>query len=289
MRRSQMKNNKFYQVIIAIFILVFMVDHPVYATEWEDEEGPISFKIEMLPWEIVNNIIPNKTIFTIIDIETGLSFKVQRRAGSHHADVQPLTKEDTQIMKRIYNNKWSWNRRAIIVLINNQMIAASMHGMPHGAGALPNGFSGHFCVHFSGSITHRLKNEDLSHKLMVLKAAGKLDDYIQTVNPYELIRIFTIAINQGNQKLLAMTLSNPGHLDRVKNLVKDITYFRIIEPLRQPPEQLNGPFLVDVPVQVSIHKKREGKENKVLHFMIRKESLTNHWFIDQEAIYEELK
>ncbi|MDQ7862437.1 hypothetical protein RCO48_19800 [Peribacillus frigoritolerans] len=68
------------------------------AMEWEDEEGPISFKIEMLPWEIVNNIIPDKTNFTIIDIETGLSFKVQRRAGSHHADVQPLTKEDTQIM-----------------------------------------------------------------------------------------------------------------------------------------------------------------------------------------------
>ncbi|MFE4814595.1 hypothetical protein ACFQ9Y_26370 [Peribacillus simplex] len=284
-----MKNNKFYQVIIAIFILVLMVDHPVYATEWEDEEGPISFKIEMLPWEIVNNIIPNKTIFTIIDIETGLSFKVQRRAGSHHADVQPLTKEDTQIMKKIYNNKWSWNRRAIIVLINNQMIAASMHGMPHGAGALQNGFSGHFCVHFSGSITHRLKNEDLSHKLMVLKAAGKLDDYIQTVSPYELIRIFTIAVNQGDQKLLTMTLSNPGHSNRVNKLVKDITYFGVDDPLRQPSEQLNGLFLVDVPVQVSIYKKREGKEKKVMHFMIRRESLTDRWFIDQDSLHEDLK
>ncbi|MFP3509500.1 hypothetical protein SB775_07515 [Peribacillus sp. SIMBA_075] len=284
-----MKNNKLYQVIIAIFIIVLMVDHSVYAIEWEDEEVPISFKIEMLPWEIVNNIIPNKTNFTIIDIETGLSFKVQRRAGSHHADVQPLTKEDTQIMKKIYNNKWSWNRRAIIVLINNQMIAASMHGMPHGAGALQNGFSGHFCVHFSGSITHRLKNEDLSHKLMVLKAAGKLDDYLQTVSPYELIRIFTIAINQENQKLLAMTLSNPSHPNRVNKLVKDITYFGVVDPLRQPPEQLNGLFLVDVPVQAAIYKKREGKEIKVMHFMIRRESLTDRWYIDQDLLYEDLK
>ncbi|MFY0804692.1 hypothetical protein [Peribacillus frigoritolerans] len=73
-----MKNNKLYQVIIAIFIFVLMVDHSVYAMEWEDEEGPISFKIEMLPWEIVNNIIPDKTNFTIIDIETGLSFKVTK-------------------------------------------------------------------------------------------------------------------------------------------------------------------------------------------------------------------
>ncbi|MFB7641978.1 hypothetical protein [Peribacillus butanolivorans] len=284
-----MKNKKNYQVFIVTFLFVLMINHTVYAIEWEDEDVPISFKIEMLPWEIVNNIIPNKTNFTIIDIETGLSFKVQRRAGSHHADVQPLTKEDTQIMKKIYNNKWSWNRRAIIVLINNQMIAASMHGMPHGAGALQNGFSGHFCVHFSGSITHRLKNEDLSHKLMVLKAAGKLDDYIETVSPYELIRIFTISINQGNQKLLALTLSNPSHLNRVNKLVEDITYFGVVDPLRQPPEQLNGVFLVDVPVQVAIYKKREGKEKKVMHFMIRRDSLTDRWFIDQDSLYEDLK
>ncbi|MBK5446160.1 MULTISPECIES: hypothetical protein [unclassified Peribacillus] len=284
-----MKNKKIYQVFIVTFLFVLMINHTVYAIEWEDEDVPISFKIEMLPWEIVNNIIPNKTNFTIIDIETGLSFKVQRRAGSHHADVQPLTKEDTQIMKKIYNNKWSWNRRAIIVLINNQMIAASMHGMPHGAGALQNGFSGHFCVHFSGSITHRLKNEDLSHKLMVLKAAGKLDDYIETVSPYELIRIFTISINQGNQKLLALTLSNPSHLNRVNKLIEDITYFGVVDPLRQPPEQLNGVFLVDVPVQVAIYKKREGKEKKVMHFMIRRDSLTDRWFIDQDSLYEDLK
>ncbi|KQU20901.1 MULTISPECIES: hypothetical protein [Peribacillus] len=284
-----MKNKKIYQVFIVTLLFVLMINHTVYAIEWEDEDVPISFKIEMLPWEIVNNIIPNKTNFTIIDIETGLSFKVQRRAGSHHADVQPLTKEDTQIMKKIYNNKWSWNRRAIIVLINNQMIAASMHGMPHGAGALQNGFSGHFCVHFSGSITHRLKNEDLSHKLMVLKAAGKLDDYIETVSPYELIRIFTISINQGNQKLLALTLSNPSHLNRVNKLVEDITYFGVVDPLRQPPEQLNGVFLVDVPVQVAIYKKREGKEKKVMHFMIRRDSLTDRWFIDQDSLYEDLK
>ncbi|KRF63229.1 hypothetical protein ASG99_22420 [Bacillus sp. Soil768D1] len=284
-----MKNKKIYQVFIVTLLFVLMINHTVYAIEWEDEDVPISFKIEMLPWEIVNNIIPNKTNFTIIDIETGLSFKVQRRAGSHHADVQPLTKEDTQIMKKIYNNKWSWNRRAIIVLINNQMIAASMHGMPHGAGALQNGFSGHFCVHFSGSITHRLKNEDLSHKLMVLKAAGKLDDYIETVSPYELIRIFTISINQGNQKLLALTLSNPSHLNRVNKLVEDITYFGVVDPLRQPPEQLDGVFLVDVPVQVAIYKKREGKEKKVMHFMIRRDSLTDRWFIDQDSLYEDLK
>ena len=158
-----MNGKTFYKVLLIVFcILTSIVDQAVYANEWEDEDSPINFKIEMLPWKKVNAILPNQSKFEIIDVESGLVFKVQRRAGSQHADVQPLTKEDTQIMKKIYQNQWSWKRRAIIVLIEDQMIAASMHGMPHGAGALPNNFPGHFCVHFSGSITHRLKNEDLS-------------------------------------------------------------------------------------------------------------------------------
>jgi hypothetical protein len=46
---------------------------------------------------------------------------------------------------------------------------------------------------------------------------------------------------------------------------------------------------VDVPVQVAIYKKREGKEKKVMHFMIRRESLTDRWFIDQDSLHEDIK
>ncbi|TKH07787.1 hypothetical protein FC678_22175 [Peribacillus simplex] len=284
-----MNSKKSYKGFIAIFISVLMLSHSVYANEWEDEEVPINFKTEILPWEIVNDTIPNKTTFTIIDIETGLSFKVQRRAGSHHIDAQPLTKADTRIMKKIYHNQWSWKRRAIIVLINNQMIAASMNGMPHGAGSLQNGFPGHFCIHFYGSLTHRLKNEDSAHKLMILKAAGKLDEYLGTISPYELIHIFTIAINQGDQKLLSMTLSNPDHSNRFNKLAENITYFWVRDFSGYPIEDANGFILVDVPIQVKIYKERKGSESKIIHFMIRRESLTDRWFIDQDAIYEALK
>ena len=220
-----MNGKTFYKVLLIVScILTSIVDQAVYANEWEDEDSPINFKIEMLPWKKVNDILPNESKFVIIDVESGLAFKVQRRAGTQHADVQPLTKEDTQIMKKIYQNQWSWKRRAIIVLIEDQMIAASMHGMPHGAGALPNDFPGHFCVHFSGSITHRLKNEDLSHKLMILKAAGKVDKYIATVNPYELIKIFSIAINQGDSDILALTLSTSKQSNLDQTLVQDMTF-----------------------------------------------------------------
>ena len=282
-----MNSKKIYILLIVNFIFTSIANHSAYASTWEDEDGPISFKIEMLPWETVNNIIPNKTMFTIIDVETGLAFQVQRRAGKEHADVQPLTKKDTQIMKGIYQNQWSWKRRAIIVLIDDQMIAASMHGMPHGAGVLQNDFPGHFCVHFFGSITHRLKNEDLSHKLMILKAAGRIDEYISSVDPYELIRIFSIAINQGDSKILALILSDSEHLDHFHTLMKDMTSFVI----RDFPEQedTNGLLLIEIPIQVDIYKKGKGREKRMIHFMIRRDGLTNRWFIDQDSLYEELR
>src|SRR4051812_12153438 len=112
-----MNSKKFHITPIVIFILACMINHSAYANEWEDKDVPISFKIEMLPWEEVNKLIPKKTTFTIIDVETGLTFTVQRRAGTQHADVQPLTTKDTQMMKKIYHNKWSWNRRAIIIVV----------------------------------------------------------------------------------------------------------------------------------------------------------------------------
>ncbi|MDQ0861041.1 hypothetical protein [Bacillus sp. V2I10] len=284
-----MSNKTCCQIFIVIFILACMVNHLTYADELEDEDTPISFKIEMLPWEEVNEILPNKTKFTIIDVETGLQFKVQRRAGNQHADVQPLTREDTQIMKKIYNGKWSWKRRAVIVLVNDQMIAASMHGMPHGDGALQNGFPGHFCVHFFGSITHRLKNEDLFHKLMILKAAGKMDEYLNMVGPYELINIFTVAINQEDKKLLNLIISDSDCPKCFDEFIKGITYFGVGGLPAPPFKDTNGLLLVEIPAQVNIYTKRKGAEKKIVHFMIRRESLTDRWLIDQESLYKDLR
>lgn len=284
-----MKKKSFYTALIVTFIVTSIFAPIVCASEWEDEDGPINFKIEMLPWEKVNNILPNQSKFVVIDVESGLAFKVQRRAGTQHADVQPLTKEDTKVMKKIYHNQWSWKRRAIIVLIDNQMIAASMHGMPHGAGALQNDFPGHFCVHFSGSITHRLKNEDLSHKLMILKAAGKIDEYIATVNPYELIKIFSIAINQGDSKIFALTLSNANQSNRLNELVQDMTSLEIRDFPQPLAEDINDQLLVELPIRVDLHKKGKGKEKKTIQFVIWRQGLTNRWMIDEDSLYKELR
>src|SRR3954447_19446322 len=150
----------------------------------------------MPDWKKVNQLLPKYSKFIVQDMETGKRFKVQRRAGSQHADVQPLTAKDTKIMKKIYGGKWSWKRRAIYVIHKKQRIAASMHGMPHGAGALQNNFPGHFCIHFYGSTTHRTDSMDLSHMLMIYKASGKLEEYLSKASPYETVEAYIAGFKQ---------------------------------------------------------------------------------------------
>jgi hypothetical protein len=283
-----MKRRKLFHIFITSVILACSLGTSAYATELEDEDLPISFRLEMLSWEKANEIIPNKAIFTIIDVETGFQFRAQRRAGNKHADVQPLTKEDTQIMKKIFHEKWSWKRRAIIIQVNDQFIAASMHGMPHGAGALKNNFPGHFCVHFFGSTTHGSKHEDLSHKIMILKAAGKIEEYLNQVNPYELIQIFAVSVNNDDDNLLDLIISNEHNSEQLHGVVKELEYLRIRNTSLLSLEDINGLTLVEIPVQIDMLKKGGKTEKRLLHFIIRRDSLIDRWKIDGNYLYKEL-
>lgn len=126
---------------------------------------------ELLHWDVAKTIF--KTRATIIDCVTGLSFEVQRRGGYNHADAEPLTTADTEVMKKIYGGKWSWTRRAVVVVVGSRRIAASINGMPHGGCQIKNNnFNGHFCVHFLGSRTHASALLDSDHQRMVHAAAG---------------------------------------------------------------------------------------------------------------------
>ncbi|MGF3102679.1 hypothetical protein [Rossellomorea sp. DUT-2] len=243
-----------------------------------------SFTVEILPWDQVKDIIPKQSYFTIIDIETGLSFKVQRRAGSKHADVQPVTEKDTKIMKSIYGGKWSWDRRAILVLVHDQLISASMNGMPHGAGALQNNFPGHFCVHFYGSTTHKTPTPDLAHKIMILKAGGKLDEFLYKLDPYELISVMEIAVNQQDEKLISQVMFGSGGsvLKRVKHI--DVTERSIL-----PVEDL--PILVGMKLKLRVKwiRSNQSVEENNVQFIIRKDTIEDQWKIDGHAFLEEME
>ena len=155
----------------------------VETTEYKN--GDISGRVELIDWfNGGSEVFPKGTEATVIDVDTGLSFHVRRFGGEYHADSEPLTADDTAIMKQIAGGEWSWDRHAIWVKIGDRYIAASMHCMPHMVSpTASNNFPGHFCIHFLHSKVHETGKECPRHQAMVLKAfvsADKLDEYLKT-------------------------------------------------------------------------------------------------------------
>lgn len=129
--------------------------------------------ITTLPWSIVNQLWKGGETALIIDVATGKSFQARRLYGFYHADVEPLTRTDTESMLAAYGGEWSWERRAVLVCLRNLFIAASINGMPHGKKSIAgNGFPGQFCVHFLGSRVHQSGKVDLDHLAMIRQAAA---------------------------------------------------------------------------------------------------------------------
>ncbi len=127
--------------------------------------------IEIIHWNTVNNLLKIGERIILTDIESGLNFRVKRRGGSNHADVEPLTCKDTQVFLQLYGGDWSWERRALIAHINGRQIAASINGQPHGNySIMDNNFPGHICLHFKGSKLHKEEKQDNEHQKMVEKA-----------------------------------------------------------------------------------------------------------------------
>ena len=152
---------------------------------------------EYVTWNEVKPLITKGvTIFLIEDYETGKTFELMATYGGLHSDTEPVTKEDTAIMKEIWGGQWSWKSRPVLVHFNGRVIAASLNGMPHaGLEDQPEGIyvsnrsagfgygynldyvkgndvSGHVCLHFKNSKLHVNKQEDWKHQRNTRIAAG---------------------------------------------------------------------------------------------------------------------
>jgi len=238
---------------------------------------PIVKKGEVLEWEKVNKLLPKGATFKVVDLETGFYFQVQRRAGNKHADVQPLTRDDTAVLKHLYNDKRSWNRRAILIPVNGRMLAGSMHGMPHGAGALENGFPGHFCIHFLGSSTHRSRNIDPSHQFMILKAGGQLTKYAAGASAKQAVSMFLVGMKQQDIKL-AMPVLNKALLEdsTITELFKGITSMKY--EIRSPSSRY--PPVVRTEIRARVKKYDDnGLQTDTFTFLMERKSMTDGWKI----------
>ncbi len=151
-----------------------------------------------LDWfkEVRGKIVNRQDVLLVEDFETGKTFKVKVTAGTNHADVETLTLNDTNTMKKVWGG-FSWARRPVLVYKDDMIIAASMTNMPHaGVESKPggetvsnrsdgygtgynydfikkNGMDGHVDLHFNNSRRHMDNKEDSNHQKAVKKAAGK--------------------------------------------------------------------------------------------------------------------
>lgn len=152
---------------------------------------------ELLDWETeAKYVLPVNAIFKVTDFYTNVTFNMKRTTGSCHADCEPLTSDDAEIIKNIWGGKFSWDTRPILVNYNNRTLACSMSSFPHAGndnfagGIIVNERSGNYAagynfdwvknnsvdgvmdIHFLNSTRHSDGKIDANHQKCIYIAAG---------------------------------------------------------------------------------------------------------------------
>lgn len=150
--------------------------------EQDENENYNKFKeVKNKNWfDFMNDFfVKNNVVARVIDCKTLKEYNVVRTGGYNHADVETLTKEDTETFYSIYDYMWSWERRPVWVEINGVFFAASINGMPHSYSHIENNnLAGHTCIHFLGSKTHGTKKVDEAHQSAIAYAYANSDKLI---------------------------------------------------------------------------------------------------------------
>ena len=123
--------------------------------------GPAVSDIQLLHWfnEIKPKVSTGQTI-TVFDPNTSLSWNIKFYSLGRHADSEPLTWRDTQIMNRSFGST-SWTIHPVYVLLpTGEWTMATMHNNPHLYGSITdNGFGGHLCIHFLRDMEEAQRND----------------------------------------------------------------------------------------------------------------------------------
>jgi len=97
--------------------------------------------------------LPRHIPLRIIDILTGIEYNVASFSNGNHADVEPVTANDTELM--FATQPASWTGRPVIVVFDDRAYVAAIHTMPHDVVHIrDNNLDGHICLHFNGSTQH---------------------------------------------------------------------------------------------------------------------------------------
>ena len=108
-------------------------------------------RIQLLHWfnEIKTSLKTGQNL-QVYDPDTGITFTLYVMSRGRHADVEPLTANDTEKMMNAFGGKETWTPKAVYVkLPDGRWTLATMHNVAHGTQTITNNnFNGQNCVHF---------------------------------------------------------------------------------------------------------------------------------------------
>ncbi len=113
-------------------------------------------KIQLLHWydEIKGSLRTGENL-SVYEPSSGISFTLYVMSRGRHADVEPLTADDTAKMMQAWGGVETWTPKAVYIgLPDGRWTMATMHNVAHGSQVISgNNFDGQNCVHFLRNMT----------------------------------------------------------------------------------------------------------------------------------------
>ena len=160
------KSGSFYRVQNASGSRTGYVKSGCLSRSRKSSSAVVKSKVVKMNWFKGGNKVLKKGAYGYIyDVKTGIKVKIKRMGGHNHADVEPATAADTRKLLRACGGKWSWDSRAEILIAGGKYVACAINTQPHGDQTIKNNnYDGQFCLHMSGSLTHKSSKQNASHQ-----------------------------------------------------------------------------------------------------------------------------
>ncbi len=108
-------------------------------------------RIQLLHWfdEVKPSVRTGQNL-KVYEPDSGISFTLYVMSRGRHADVEPLTADDTEKMMNAWGGKEDWTPKDVYVrLPDGRWTLAVMHNVAHGSQVIQgNNYDGQNCVHF---------------------------------------------------------------------------------------------------------------------------------------------
>ena len=159
-----------------------------YRTEMDAQEPQQNGPVWLVDWfNGMEDIVKKHVPFEVIDVRTGIHWNMDRFGGVTalwHADVELVTKADTEKMTEAWGGELNSSRRPVWVKIEGKYYAASLMGFVHNTDTISdNGMDGQVCLHFRGSKIHSSGHIDEAHQACIMEAfynADRLQSWIDS-------------------------------------------------------------------------------------------------------------